>query len=188
MPLSLVFLACSFFVVSRGYSATPNPNKVFSLARSSWLKWCVKMGCHRRLLFCSPAKSLGLRVCHSFWVFFVCMHCSFRSYSHKAYSNPTSIQVYGSQAYSFLTLCSAVSVISYPWKSSVFENQKLRQTLVLSAEVAGCPILVHFLLPPSLNSQSARYVPFSQSPLLSIWHSLHLLPTLKEADEDFYNC
>lgn len=24
------------------------------------------MGCHRHLLFCSPAKSLGLRVCHSF--------------------------------------------------------------------------------------------------------------------------
>jgi len=67
-------------------------------------------------------------------------------------------------------------------------NKNMRQTLVLSAEVAGCPILVHFLLSPSLNSQSARYVPFSQSPLLSAWHSFHLLPTLKEADEDFYNC
>jgi len=38
-------------------------------------------------------------------------------------------------------------------------RQKLRQALVLSAEVTGCSVPAHFLLPPSLNSQTARGVP-----------------------------
>ena len=38
-------------------------------------------------------------------------------------------------------------------------NKNMCQTLVHTAEVAGCPVPVHFLLSPSLNSQSARSVP-----------------------------
>lgn len=45
----------------------------------------------------------------------------------------------------------------FPTQSNA--NKNMRQTLVHTAEVTGCPVPVHFLLSPSLNSQSARSVP-----------------------------
>ncbi len=164
-----------------------------------------KMGCHRRLLFGSPAKSLGLRVCHSFCT---CVRQSLSSLQHPEPEKAFSVSFHSVQplpnshnksvcflvpqhfTHLFSHLLHAVSVIplrsisstasathtcrwyhftqylsqapfNQPQVLSTQSNatKNMRQTLVHTAEVAGCPVPVHFLLSPSLNSQSARDVP-----------------------------
>lgn len=64
------FFVTSSYVVTRNYSATPNPEircKRFLL------------GCHRCLLLGSPLSRFGLRFCHIFWVFIVVGTCFFLS-------------------------------------------------------------------------------------------------------------
>lgn len=145
----VVFVQWLSLHLIRSYSATPNPFQGIN---------DFLLGCHRCLLFCSPAGRCGLIGCHSFCSFPMCLqslHFFRSSFNSATFSTPH-------KSSSFTTL-------SLPDTQS----KKLRQPAVNSRRQSS-PSGFLFLSPPLLHSQSARYVSFH-------YLSIHFIPLAAHA-------
>lgn len=92
---SLVFLACSFIVVSRGYSATPKPQiRLFFASSFLMAQMMSKMGCHRRLGY---ARLLNRSGCGFVTVFVPAYVSRFPHYSARSLKKGFSVSFHSVQ-------------------------------------------------------------------------------------------